>query len=96
MGMGKKQTLETRLALALLVFFVAGAVAGIILIWSQLGPWKDANFPLKGWRTASTGEASITYSLFIGIALFAACTGCAVNLIRYDLRDFRRRLKGRK
>ena len=94
--MAKKQTLETRRALALLVFFLAGAIAGIFLIWSQLGPWKDAGFPLKGWRTASTGEASITYLLFIGIVVFTVCTGCVVNLIRYDLRDFRRRLKGRK
>jgi H+/Cl- antiporter ClcA len=94
--MAKKQTLETRRALALLVFFLAGAIAGIILIWSQLGPWKDAGFPLKGWPRASTEEFSITYLLFIGIAIFTGCTGCVVNLIRYDLRDFRRKLKHRK
>ena len=94
--MAKKQELQTRRALALLVFFAAGAIAGMMLIWSQLAPWKDTHFPLKGWYTASTGEASITYLLFLGIAIFTVCTGCVVSLVRYDLRDLRRRLKRRK
>jgi hypothetical protein len=92
MGMMKKQTLDTLRALALLAFFVAGATAGLLLIWSQFGTWEDPDF-WRGWRTASPAGASASYLVFIGFGIFALCAICVIHVLRHDLQTKRR---GRK
>jgi hypothetical protein len=89
LGIVKKQTSETLRALGLLVFFLAGAIAGILLIRWQFGPWKDSHFGLGGW-SASTAGASASYFVFIGFCIFSMCTACVVNLLRNDLRHKRK------
>ena len=81
----KTKTSETLKASALLVVFVAGAIAGILLVWLGFGVWKLSGFSFAGWRIATTDVASARFFVIVGCFAFVTCVLCVVHLLRYDL-----------
>jgi len=80
----KKRTSETLRALALLVFFMAGAVLGMLLACSQFEMWKDNHFS-AGWHATSPDAYYSGFLVCIGFFVFVICAFCVFKLLRYDL-----------
>ena len=87
MNRRSSQTLE---ALALLVFFIAGAVLGVLLVWWQYGMWRDAGFT-SGWQAQTPDAWYPAFIVGVGFLTFLVCGFCVFHVLFYDLGPGRRR-----
>lgn len=78
-------------ALAWSLVFIAGAMLGMLLVWSQFGAWKGAGFP-SGLTARTPDHYFAMFLAVVGFLMFLVCTVCLYE----ELRLQRLRRKGSK